>query len=331
MKYFRNTLYLIAIIAVFGTITWAFQPGPDIIRECPKCKIKLEQHTTMSGNTFGATFWTDGKMLARGLPDRPWLIKCPKCKSLLWIDELEKLGEQGSWEKDKKWTDTVNPELPLEEEYLGILNENKLSDKKKLYAHRRAWWLANDAYRSGKVKNATFSESQKTNLKKLANLLNEENPDQRIMKAEVFRELGQFDDCIKLLSLSFENKRHAKIADFIRILAEQKVSIVREIVTEKKSSKRAKSPDSVAQSDLRNAATAQEAYYVDHDSYTDSIEKLTGKNGLASGYGLIISDGITLRIISAGKEHYHIISYHEKGDNKYEFRGPGGRVKTISE
>ena len=331
MKYFRKTLYLAGIIAVISTITWAFQAGPDIIRECPKCKTKLKQETTMSGNTFGAHFWTDAKMEAPMLPDRPWLIKCPKCNSLLWINELDKLGEQGSWEEDKKWPDAVEPALPSEEDYFSILQDDSLSDKKKLYAHRRAWWLANDAYRSGKVKNANFSESQKTNLKKFANLINEEDPDQRLLKAEVFRELGQFDDCIKLLSISFENKRHAEIADFIRSLAEQKVSIVREIVTEKKSGKRAKSPDSVAQSDLRNAATAQEAYYVDNDSYTDSIEKLTGKNGHGYGYGLIISDGVTLKIISADKEHYHIVSYHEKGENKYEYRGPGGVVKTISE
>lgn len=331
MKLFRKTLYLAGIIAVISTITWAFQPGPDIISECPKCKIKLKQETTMSGNTSGAHYWTDGKMEAPMLPDRPWLIKCPKCKSLLWIDELEKLGEQGSWEKNKKWPDAVEPALPSEDDYFSILKDDRLSDNKKLYAHRSALWLANDAYRSGKVKNSNFSESQKTNLKDFAYLINEEDPDHRLMKAEVFRELGQFDDCIKLLSFSFEDKSQAEIAGFIKSLAEQKVSIVREIITENKSSERAKSLDSIAQSDLRNAATAQEAYYVDNEAYADSIEKLTGKNRHGYSYGLIISDGVTIKIISADKEHYHMISYHEKGENKYEVKGPRGRVTLISE
>ena len=53
------------------------------------------------------------------------------------------------------------------------------------------------------------------------------------MKAEVFRELGRFDDCIKLLSFSVEDEIHAEVADFIRSLAAQKVTIVREIVREK--------------------------------------------------------------------------------------------------
>ncbi|MFC1839570.1 hypothetical protein ACFL1N_08320, partial [Thermodesulfobacteriota bacterium] len=45
-----------------------------------------------------------------------------------------------------------------------------------------------------------------------------------------------------------------------------------------------RSRNSAAQSDLRNAATAQEAFYVDHFRYTDSIEDLVGNM-----YGLFIS------------------------------------------
>jgi len=45
----------------------------------------------MSGNTFGATFWTDGKRDAPMLPDLPEFVKCPHCKLLLWINEQEEL------------------------------------------------------------------------------------------------------------------------------------------------------------------------------------------------------------------------------------------------
>jgi hypothetical protein len=41
--------------------------------------------------------------------------------------------------------------------------------------------------------------------------------------------------------------------------------------------------------------------------------------------------GTVKEIISADKEHYHMVSYHEKGENKYEFKGPRGRVTPISE
>ena len=36
-------------------------PGPTIIKKCLVCSKSIEHHTIGSGNTFGATFWTDGK------------------------------------------------------------------------------------------------------------------------------------------------------------------------------------------------------------------------------------------------------------------------------
>lgn len=69
------------------------QPGKSIVRACPSCGQEVIESTTLSGNTFGALFWTDGKCEAPMLPDMPWLVKCPGCEAPLWIDEATKLGE----------------------------------------------------------------------------------------------------------------------------------------------------------------------------------------------------------------------------------------------
>ena len=42
-------------------------PGPDQIVACPKCNGLAKYRTLLSGNTFGARVWTDGKQDA---PDR---------------------------------------------------------------------------------------------------------------------------------------------------------------------------------------------------------------------------------------------------------------------
>ena len=84
-----------------------------------------------------------------------------------------------------------------------------------------------------------------------------------------------------------------------------------------------KSYNSAAQADLRNAATAQEAYYVDNVTYTDSLENLLGSN-----YGLIISEGVTLQIISGDKRGYTMVSFHKNGDKKYQIKGPGGIITS---
>jgi hypothetical protein len=39
------------------------------------------------GNTIGAIYWTDGKREAKMLPNHPWLVKCPVCSRLFWVDE----------------------------------------------------------------------------------------------------------------------------------------------------------------------------------------------------------------------------------------------------
>jgi hypothetical protein len=36
-------------------------PAPNLIRQCGQCQKPFAQPTLRSGNTIGATFWTDGK------------------------------------------------------------------------------------------------------------------------------------------------------------------------------------------------------------------------------------------------------------------------------
>ncbi len=104
------------------------------------------------------------------------------------------------------------------------------------------------------------------------------------------------------------------------------IGILAAIAIPQFSAYRTRSYNSAAQADLRNAATAQEAYYIDNVTYTDSIEDLAG-----SFYGLYISEGVTVEIISANEDHYHIIAFHEAGNKKYEIIGPGGTIEEYQE
>lgn len=67
-------------------------PGPTAIRRCSACSKLIAERTIMSGNTFGARRWTDGKLNAPMLPEQPWLVKCPHCFALVWIDEQEEVS-----------------------------------------------------------------------------------------------------------------------------------------------------------------------------------------------------------------------------------------------
>lgn len=89
---------------------------------------------------------------------------------------------------------------------------------------------------------------------------------------------------------------------------------------------RTRSYNAAAEADLMNAAIAQEVYYVDNQTYTDTIKNLEGAT-----YGFIPSQGVTVEIISAGKENYHMVAFHKEGKKKYQITGPGGVLAEYSE
>jgi hypothetical protein len=95
-----------------------------------------------------------------------------------------------------------------------------------LYACKRAWWLANDAVRERPDRSLTWSGARRENLEKLSAMINEHEECEIILKAEIARELGQFETCATLLTRSFKEKDCKTYAAFVRELALAKKSKV---------------------------------------------------------------------------------------------------------
>jgi len=103
------------------------------------------------------------------------------------------------------------------------------------------------------------------------------------------------------------------------------IGILAAIAIPQFSAYRTRSYNSSAQADLRNAATAQEAYYVDNSSYvSDPQTNLTGAT-----YGLFLSDDVTMAGTGSAAS-YTISAYHGSGNRTYSLQGPGGTI-TYSE
>ena len=81
--------------------------------------------------------------------------------------------------------------------------------------------------------------------------------------------------------------------------------------------------DAAAMTTLRNAATAQEAYFLENDTYT--VDETTLVDG-----GLVISKGVDLVIDNTvtGDSSYHMEASHESSGQVFELSGPGGSVKA---
>lgn len=82
--------------------------------------------------------------------------------------------------------------------------------------------------------------------------------------------------------------------------------------------------NSIANHDLRNATTAQEAFFVDNQRYASLIEALVGPS-----YGLYLYEGVEIYVISADEDRYRMVAFHEKGDKATLVLGPGGTIEMI--
>ena len=100
------------------------------------------------------------------------------------------------------------------------------------------------------------------------------------------------------------------------------IGILAAIAIPQFSAYRTRSYNAAAEADLRNAATAQEAYYVDNQKYLANPVDLIG-----STYGFYTSQGVTVEG-TASDQGYTMTSYHTSGNKTYTLAGPGGSVTT---
>ena len=70
-------------------------PGANLIIKCPACQFLHQRESLISGNTFGAEYFSDGKRDAPMLPDFPYFVKCnnQECGVFFKIDKSVFTGE----------------------------------------------------------------------------------------------------------------------------------------------------------------------------------------------------------------------------------------------
>ncbi|MFN8007057.1 MAG: hypothetical protein U0V70_08580 [Terriglobia bacterium] len=213
-------------------------PGGFQVIACPHCHGIAKYMTLVSGNTLGATNWTDGYQDAPMLPRPPAVVRCRHCARFYWLAEAKELGMLGGWGSSGKlpnpaWQSAEEVARPTEDEYYLAL-ESRLGRNKAQEKQLRilTWWRRNDAFRhrypAKEEKVPSEFVSSRQNLEALAKLLDEKNDSERIMKAEIFRELGKFHECIALLD-KVSSKGYEKVAAQLRLLSDNKDPWVREL------------------------------------------------------------------------------------------------------
>ena len=200
-------------------------PGPIIIRECPHCKGHFKESTIASGNTFGARYWTDGKMEADMLPEVDWLVSCPNCLVPVWVDSATEVGQverpYRESASDYKNADKLEyGQTPSAEGYLIALRDDSMPIEEQTYIRLRLWRLWNDSRRKS-TKPQPLKNYEIVNLEALLKLLDGADIDALVTKAEINRELGRFNEAIQLLDWPDKSADGSRI-EFIRQLAKNR-------------------------------------------------------------------------------------------------------------
>ena len=226
------------------------RPGPTIIKKCSNCTNLIKEHTIRSGNTIDARFWTDGHFEAPMLPNHPWLVKCPHCNALIWIDEQEKIAEvpffsleqvesflaklEGKQDSTNEYADQYKDakdfQTPIFDEYCAELEKGIFSKEKEQYIRIRAWRSGNDKRRNSNVK-IDLLEPEKQNMFALEKMLDEGDNNSRLLNAEIKRELGDFKGALVLLEKPFD-KKFMKTVLIIKKLVQEYKTAVTEIISE---------------------------------------------------------------------------------------------------
>lgn len=178
--------------------------GQTYVYQCPHCSQFLTRNSLLSGNTFGSILYSDGKRISPMLPEFPDLTKCKKCGTLFW---LSKLKETGSYEwggsKKKEWLSAEHAEFPAIADLMKSLDigiaENK---KEEIFIRIHIWWAYNDRVRAGEEMfiNDDDESDWRKNLTSLLTLFDQSDVNQLLMSAEIYRNLGDFSNCEKLIA-----------------------------------------------------------------------------------------------------------------------------------
>lgn len=185
-------------------------PGTTYVRECPHCSGKFTQPTMASGNTFGAKFWPDGKMEAPMMPSYPAYVGCPHCNESFWVEDT-KVIKSLSWNEERELPDVIfdsshNPipyKKPTKTIYLQGLKNSNLSKENEIYLRTKLMQLYNDVNRDQKVQRPS-TEAQIKNWKRLLEILGSELTQEKLLKIEIHREMGNFDEAKKCFTGEFD-------------------------------------------------------------------------------------------------------------------------------
>ncbi len=160
--------------------------GAPIYRQCAHCNKAIEIHPLVDGSHSGSVLWTDGYVDALMMPEQAIVARCKTCEQVVWLTDLEPL------EEPDEATITGYRELHAQD-YLDLVENASSADKERMIMLRTWAWQKSNHVRRGKREAPLITERERNNMSELDALLSDEWENELVMKIELAREQGDFE------------------------------------------------------------------------------------------------------------------------------------------
>ena len=171
------------------------------------------------------------------MPVFPKVVRCSHCNGIFWVNDAKRIGTSDSFDDGadtipEEWSEAL-PIIELDiDGYQDALIQGLGSTKEReKYIRIQLWWSLNDLVRYEDKQPKLFRLNEKLfqeNLKLLVELLKDSESTEKIMKAEISRELGDFEKC--LLHLTGIPEEHKVVCNNLRKFVQCKSQMVQQIM-----------------------------------------------------------------------------------------------------
>jgi hypothetical protein len=177
------------------------------------------------------------------LPTTPLLTACPHCNSSVFWPDTNVVASYETYiprffsnsEPDPTQIEYEKQQFELETKYSGepeyaeanskqvaeFLKHKELSDKHEHSLRMQFWWLSNDDRMEGKCD--ALSPEERANLNKLLQLVGQGSDSMLLLSAEIYRELGQFEESKRCLDFDFQGNQAAMAEQLMRAIEEENI------------------------------------------------------------------------------------------------------------
>lgn len=175
---------------------------PRFILKCPSCGMLVKRPDPMDMFANEVKRYSDFSINISEHNTFPLLAKCSDCNAIFWLCKENSVEESAIADKNKVLEIDKMKFLDLEDYVSALTNGIVESETDELMVREEIWWLYNDRVKVGK---ALYTDRDdfirwSFNLERLLRLLDPSNLLDKVAIAEINRNLGAFDNCVRILN-----------------------------------------------------------------------------------------------------------------------------------